>query len=131
MAHELNTKKGYLGETIVLKYLENKGFKLLERNYRKPWGEIDLVLLKDKIIHIVEVKSVTCEIISNDVSYEKLNFNPEDNMHEEKKNRLKRVIETYIAEKNWGDDFQVDLVLVFMDTNRKMAKINFISNIEL
>lgn len=131
MTHQHNTEKGYLGETIVIKYLENRGYKLVERNYRKPWGEIDLVFLKDKIIHIVEVKSVTCEIISNNVSYEKLSFNPEDNMHEEKRNRLKRVIETYIAEKNWIGDFQVDLVLVYMDIKAKRSKMNMIYNIEL
>lgn len=131
MTYQYNTEKGYLGETIVIKYLENRGYKLVERNYRKPWGEIDLVFLKDKIIHIVEVKSVTCEIISNNVSYEKLSFNPEDNMHEEKRNRLKRVIETYIAEKNWIGDFQVDLVLVYMDIKAKRSKMNMIYNIEL
>ena len=131
MTHQHNTEKGYLGETIVIKYLENRGYKLVERNYRKPWGEIDLVFLKDKIIHIVEVKSVTCEIISKNVSYEKLSFNPEDNMHEEKRNRLKRVIETYIAEKNWIGDFQVDLVLVYMDIKAKRSKMNMIYNIEL
>ena len=51
-------KIGDLGEGIACNYLKNKGFKVIDRNYWKPWGEIDIIVKKQGIIHFVEVKTV-------------------------------------------------------------------------
>ena len=50
---------GDLGEDIALKYLENLGYTLIERNYRgkQTRGEIDLVMTKGVVIVFIEVKS--------------------------------------------------------------------------
>ena len=37
-------------------YLEMRGFKILEQNYRRPKCEIDIIAQKDGVIHFVEVK---------------------------------------------------------------------------
>ena len=58
---------GDLGEGITCNYLQDKGFKIIDRNYLKPWGEIDIIAEKPKtmfgqgkeIIHFVEVKTVS------------------------------------------------------------------------
>lgn len=52
---------GDLGEGIICNYLKDKGFEIIERNYWKPWGEIDVITQKRGIIHFVEVKTVTRE----------------------------------------------------------------------
>src|SRR3989344_7839225 len=70
-----NKKAGDLGEEIAAKYLKNKGFSIIERNYRKKWGEIDIVARGTgnsepnanvsyetlEIVHFVEIKSVSYE----------------------------------------------------------------------
>lgn len=48
---------GISGESMAAEYLESKGYKLRERNYRKPIGEIDLIVEKEELIIFVEVKS--------------------------------------------------------------------------
>ncbi len=48
---------GRKGETVACKYLKKHGYKILERNYRTPFGEADIVALKDGYTCFVEVKT--------------------------------------------------------------------------
>jgi len=55
------TKKqrvGDLGEEIVKNFFEKKGYKIIERNYRKVFGELDLIMKKDGEIYFMEVKTI-------------------------------------------------------------------------
>ena len=131
-------KIGVIGEEIATKFLKNKGFSVLDRNYRKPWGELDIVVEKDGILHFIEVKSVSCETLpvsrklsDGSVSYENLDFGPEDHMHFEKRKRLSRIIETYLIDKGGDKDWQVDLVLVYLSQKLKKARVNIVENIDL
>src|SRR3989344_1433641 len=76
-------KIGQIGENIAVRHLKKLGFKILDRNYRKKWGEIDIVAEIDKagsifqkflhpkkILHFIEVKSVSVEKASLSVSAE-------------------------------------------------------------
>lgn len=49
--------KGKEGEDKACKYLETKGFGILNRNYRGKHGEIDIIAQKDKCLVFTEVKS--------------------------------------------------------------------------
>ena len=64
-------KTGEIGENIAVKFLMKHGFSILDRNYTKKWGEIDIVAEKDNKISFIEVKSVSCETL-NSVSRETL-----------------------------------------------------------
>ena len=50
---------GKLGEMLIVKHLRNKGYALVESNYRKGYGEIDLIMKKDGKIYFIEVKTVS------------------------------------------------------------------------
>jgi putative endonuclease len=50
-------QKGQKGENRAAAYLRLKGYGILERNYRVPQGEIDLVVRKGDVVVFVEVKS--------------------------------------------------------------------------
>ena len=50
-------KVGEIGENVASEYLKKKGFKILERNYWKKWGELDIIAQKGDVIHFVEVKN--------------------------------------------------------------------------
>ena len=124
---------GELGEKIAAKRLENKGFKILDRNYRKKWGEIDIVAFKDNKIYFVEVKTVTRASIDGKFPDELNNYRPEENMHPWKLQRLKRALQSYILEKFKTRDplWQFDLICVFLDPLKKVAKIRYIRDLVL
>jgi len=53
-----NGRIGRRGEDLALTYLEQRGLKLLERNFRVGHREIDLIMESEGKIHIVEVKTL-------------------------------------------------------------------------
>ena len=48
---------GRLGETIAAKYLRSRGFSVMEKNFRTPFGEIDIIARRDGCVSFVEVKT--------------------------------------------------------------------------
>ena len=64
---------GNYGEDIAVNYLVNKGYKVIERNFRCKMGEIDIVAGKDHILIFVEVKTrrgtvygLPCEAVTSE-----------------------------------------------------------------
>lgn len=65
-------KKGYVpsvssgerGEGIASQYLSEQGYRILEVNYRSPYGEIDIIAMRDDILAFVEVKTRSGEMIA-------------------------------------------------------------------
>jgi putative endonuclease len=49
-------KEGKKGEEIAYLFYKKKGYKLLDRNFSSPWGEIDLIFKKGNLVVFVEVK---------------------------------------------------------------------------
>ena len=50
-------KLGASGEAKACKYLKKNGYKILERNFKNPFGEIDIIASKDDITAFIEVKT--------------------------------------------------------------------------
>ena len=125
-------KIGEIGENIAVKFLMKHGFLILDRNYTRKWGELDIVAEKDRKIYFVEVKSVSRETL-NGISKEALDdYYPEDNMHPWKLKRLSRTIQTYILSKKLDErEWQVDLLVVFLSVKDKKARVKVVSDIIL
>jgi putative endonuclease len=52
-----NIRVGRWGEDVACNFLESQGYVILERNFRTPFGELDLIACKDDQTVIVEVKT--------------------------------------------------------------------------
>jgi putative endonuclease len=127
-----NKETGQLGEDIACRFLMKHGFEVVERNYWKKWGEIDIVAKKGNKLHFVEVKSVSREI-NPMVLYKEDSFRPEDNLHPWKLQRLSRVIQTYLLEKDVSDEteWQFDVITVYLDMKRRVSKVYLLEDIVL
>jgi putative endonuclease len=113
---------GEIGETAVAKNLVKQGFRIIDRNYTRKWGEIDIVAKKGNVIHFIEVKSITVrDMFSHETSF----YRPEENMSSLKLTRLRRVISTYITEKNFSDsqEWQFDLACVYLRLKQTSSKV--------
>jgi putative endonuclease len=126
-------KLGEIGENIACRFLMKHDFVIQERNFTQKWGEIDIIASKENRIYFIEVKSVSRSNIKN-VSRETLdNYKPEDNMHPWKMKRMAKTIQSYMMSYRVPDymEWQVDLIVIFIDLNNKKTKIKVISDLIL
>jgi putative endonuclease len=117
-------KLGQIGENIACKYLRNKGFIIIERNFTLRCGEIDIIANKGEEIRFIEVKTVKYR---GEGSF----FRPEDNMHFNKLQRIIRTCLVYADMKKFGDHtpWQVDVLAIEYDAEIKRAYIRHLESI--
>lgn len=122
---------GEAGENFASAYLEANGYTVIERNYLKKWGEIDIIAKRKGKLHFVEVKSVTRKFDS--VTHVTGKYRPEDNMHPWKLQRLSRAVQSYLLDRNVSDetDWQFDLITVYLDKNKGLIKTELLEDIVL
>ncbi len=78
---------GKEGEEKAAQFLRNKGYRIVERNWRQPYGEIDLVALApDGTLVLVEVKTL---------HFTGAGLSPENQMTLDKMRKFKRAAEAY------------------------------------
>ncbi len=121
---------GKIGEDVAAEWLKRGGYDIIERNYLKKFGEIDIVARETGIIHFIEVKTVSYETTTdlNDAVYHET-YRPEENVHKDKIKRLKRVIEVWLFERKYKGKFQIDIVTVRLVTREKYARVKMIANV--
>lgn len=133
-------KIGEIGENVACKFLVKHGFTILERNYTKKWGEIDIVAQRQENnrlkLYFIEVKAVTRDLsnVSRITFKDSLDqYRPEDNMHPWKLKRLSRTIQTYLVSKHVSEEtkWQFDLLVVFLDMKNKKARVKRIEDVIL
>jgi putative endonuclease len=116
---------GKIGENYALEYFRAKGWHLLERNFSKKWGEIDIILRKDDITLFVEVKTV--------VSHENSSFHPEDNVTMLKQRKIRKMVNTYLWE-TYGtleSKIEFNVACVYIDRSMNILDINIIKEVLL
>jgi len=127
---------GEIGEELASRFLMKQGYRIIERNYRKPYGEIDIICEKAKRVVFVEVKTVSYETEKN-VFRERNGvvsggyYRPEDNIHPAKIARLSRAIETYLMRYKKEPEWQLDILSVYLNTSAKEVKIEHLEAISL
>lgn len=102
----LSTKElGDCAEQIALDYLLEKGFILLERNWRRGHLEIDLIMCKDEILHIVEVRSLQAPVLKQ----------PFETVGRDKQKRLVKAADSYVRKNKICSEVVFDIVSVVFE----------------
>jgi len=122
---------GVWGEDIAKNWLVRKSHTIITRNYRKKYGEIDIISRETSgMLHFIEVKSVSYETRAHlEKAIQSKDWRPEDNVHGKKQQRFARVIQVWLAENNYNGKWQIDIITVRMVPREKYASIKSIENI--
>lgn len=117
---EVQNETGKLGEGITVRFLKKKGFEILETNLLEKYGELDIIAQKGDIIHFIEVKSTT-GAVSHETEYRL-----EERVGKEKRFRIMKVIETYLANRYTSDpEWMFDIASVYINKEKRVGKVFF------
>lgn len=110
-----NIEKGKKGEDIAAACLRKEGYRIVERNYRCLYGEVDIIAMDAKDIVFIEVKSRKSD-----------NFgSPEEAVGITKQKKISRVALNYLREKGLDDyNARFDIVAIrFMPQGNRVKLI--------
>lgn len=114
----MKTKEvGAQAEEIAVKFLENRGYKIIGRNWKfKNFGEIDIIALKEGLLNFVEVKSLTTET----------EFAPEIHFTKRKYHKIEKIASFYANKYNCSF-WIISLITIILEN----LKINYYENIQI
>ncbi len=125
--HIKKSNLGKIGEKLAENFLLNKGYKIIAKNYRKKFGEIDIIAKNnDDILIFFEVKSLKVDNICIN------GFYPEDNLTKSKYHKLLKIGQFFALKYPWlikeEKGWQIDLIAISFFKDNK-AKIRHYRNI--
>jgi len=120
-------KIGEKGEDIAVMFLVKHGFSVIERNYTKKCGEVDIVAQKDSILHFVEVK--TLKKVLSHVKHRE--YSPFENINAKKFRKFTNTCQIYLFERKVPREtpWQVDVIGVLIDQKTGETEVNILENI--
>ena len=102
---------GKQGEELAVNWLMEKGWQILERNWRFSYAEIDIIAIYENKLHFIEVKTRTS------VKYGL----PEDSVTPAKFRHVKKAASVYIRKFPQIKWIQFDIVSIILIENKKPA----------
>lgn len=110
-------RRGAKGEAAAAAYLARKGYRILERNYRCPLGEIDLIAVDGGEIVFIEVRTRSSHAYGT----------PQESVDGRKQVRLRRLGAYYLAARGLaGRACRFDVVAVMLDSQERVTSIEVI-----
>src|SRR5882672_1946443 len=100
---------GKEGEEEAVRFLQKKGYAILERNWRHGRGEIDIIASYLEMIIFIEVKTRRNYAFGY----------PEESVNRHKQNMLLNTAEHYLEEKKIGSECRFDILSVYKSKENK------------
>lgn len=108
---------GDIGERAAACFLKKNKYKILCRNYRKPYGEIDIIAKRGDCIFFVEVKTRKNADFANACEF----------VTSKKQERIIKTAMAYLCEEGIDPAISFDIIEVYFD-DKKVKAINHITN---
>lgn len=112
-------ERGALGEKIALDFLVERGFTILERNFRCREGEIDIIARQGDCLVFVEVRARSSPNMGT----------PEESITPAKGQRLVALAQTYLqSHENLPAQWRIDVIAIDMDRQGKPSRVELVEN---
>ncbi|MDE7379935.1 MAG: YraN family protein [Clostridia bacterium] len=105
-------KLGFWGERKAASFLKKAGYKIIERNYRCPFGEVDIIAEKEDTVAFIEVKTRSSDYFGA----------PNEAVDNKRKQRYRNCVNFYFAHR------QIDFTVRFDIIEVTKEGINHIEN---
>jgi putative endonuclease len=109
-----HNETGKKGEEIAAKFLEQKGYRILETNWRSGRHEVDIIAKDGDFLVIAEVKTRHSAGIAE----------PEVAVTREKQRALVQAANSYVLRKNLDSEVRFDIVSILLEKDGE--KVNHI-----
>lgn len=118
---DLRKKIGQVGEDLAVQHLKSQKYKILLKNYRKPWGEVDIIAEKEGVVVFVEVKT------NSRISA----FSPENRVNRQKLRHIFRTADLFLKKHFPGKEkpWQIDVIAITLDQTQNTANLQHFKNI--
>jgi putative endonuclease len=103
----VHTELGKYGEQLAEKYLTEKGYKILYRNWRHSHYEIDVIAIRNDLLRIIEVKVRS----TNNYGL------PEENVTKKKLKFLLQATDAFLFKNPLYRNFQIDILSITLRQN--------------
>lgn len=117
MSTDLRHALGRAGEQAALEHLERLGLRLVARNHRTRFGELDLVVADDRTLVFAEVKTRRAGAAAS----------PWDRLDEPKQQQVRRMAAAFLAEvhdRPHGLELRFDAIGVVFDGRGRMVRLD-------
>jgi len=116
-----NQNLGKLGENIASEYLQNKGYLILETNFKANYGELDLITQENDTLVFVEVKTR----IGNSFG------EPEESILPHKMREVIKTAEFYMLKNNLSCDWRLDVIAICLRPDESLGEVEHFENVTL
>lgn len=93
--------KGRSGEDLAILFLKKTGYKIIGKNFRSTFGEIDIIAKKEKYIYFCEVKT----------RWGSKYGNPEESVNSSKLTKIKKTVDYYLYINNLDESVAKIIVI--------------------
>ena len=114
-----NRSLGKLGEDLAAKYLEKQGFRIIGRNFRARYGEIDIIALEKDVIVFVEVKTRIGEEFGK----------PEEAVTPWKLREVIKTAQYYAQTHQIPESMRIDVIGIGLDNENKVIYFNHLKSV--
>ena len=113
-----------MGEKIAAEFLAKKGYRILERNFRTRFGELDLIAAKDGVLVFVEVKLKVGEDFGP---------SPEEMIDKGKVEQIEKTARSFLMKypeyEERYESLRIDAVCMVLDAGGQVKRISQYENI--
>jgi len=112
----IHNELGEKGEELAVEFLQKKGYKILERNWRFKKAEVDIISQKNDVLAVIEVKTRSSNYFGN----------PQDFVNPKKIQLLVEAINEYVTSKDLDIEVRFDIIAILK--NKKTFDIEHLED---